>query len=176
MKRILTLMVCMGIIFVGCGNNEYEANSYTLKNNFNEEYIVEYTEYSGFPDTNVRITAYYSGKEIMEYSGEYKRVEQLKPQKILHLCSTQKCDFYFMKNKYSEYIFTDGQMDWNFHDNIAEINQNYIESEMFEINKEGYLELSKELQENTDEASLIKRLKTCGCNYSDVINIYNLYS
>lgn len=176
MKRIFMLILWIGILFVGCDNSQYETNSYTLENNFNEEYVVEYTECSGFPDTNVRITVFYSGKEIMEFSGEYKNIEQLKPKKILLLCSTPECNFYFMENNYSDYIITDGQMDWEFHDNKAEISRNYIESEMFEINKEGYLELSKKLQDNTDEASLIKRLKTCGCNYSEVINIYNFYS
>ena len=174
MKRILMLILCIGIFLVGCGNNEYETNSYTLTNNLNEEYVVEYTEYSGFPDTNVKFTVYYSEKEILKYNGEFKNIEQLKPHKLLLLCSTPKCDFYFMETNYSDYIITDGHMDWKFHDNKAEINQNYIESEMFDINKDGYLELSKELQDNTDKTSLIKRLKTCGCNYSDVINIYNL--
>ncbi len=173
-KKIICLFSVL--LLTACTREYRPTESYTLKNNLNENYTIEYTETSGFPDTLVDIVIYHSEKKIADYwGGDYKDIETLKPQEIIFLCNTSEYELYYIGNEDINYIFINGENDFGFRYNKVDLHTDFIDYAK-ETQEYRYLKLAEDLQNNFTESELKEKFEKCGYDYSAVMYLYNLAS
>ncbi|MDE5754083.1 MAG: hypothetical protein K2H89_06040 [Oscillospiraceae bacterium] len=156
--------------------NGYQTESYSLENNLDESYTIEYTEKLGIPDNSVKVVIYYSGEKIANYNPcDYKNFSEFKPQELLYLCSDEKNSLYYIGCEITNYISICGDNDFGFNHNKIDINRDIVNNKD-SANRENYLELSKILRSNMKASELMNKFEKCNYNYDDIINLYNLSS
>lgn len=176
MKTKILLCILPIILLIACTREYRPTESYTLTNNLNENYIVEYTEKSGFPDTFVDIVIYNSEKKIADYSpGDYKDIETLKPQKIIFLCNTDDYELYYIGNENIDDILINGENDLGFNNNKANIHTKFIDYAR-ETQEDRYFKLAEDLKNYYTKPQLIDKFEKCGYDYTAVMYLYDLAS
>jgi len=173
-KALMCLFPLMEL--ASCMAEDYPTESYTLVNTWNELYTIEYTETSGMPDNGVDIEIRNFEKSIAYYhGGDYKNIEKIKPQRIMSLCDTGEYELYYMGNEYSDYILINGENDFGFNYDRADIRRNWIDDvQHYKI--EEYEMLAEDLQNNYTEFELKKKFAKCGYDYSCIMYLYDLAS
>ena len=185
-KALMCLFPLMEL--ASCMAEDYPTESYTLVNNLNEIYTIEYTMTSGMPDNGVDIEIRNFEKSIAYYfGGDYKHIEKTKPQRIMFLCDTGEYELYYMSDNYSDYeldysgseytdyIIINGENDLGFMNDVANIRREWIDDiNYYKI--EEYKMLAEDLQNNYTEFELKKKFAKCGYDYTAIMYLYDLAS
>ena len=173
-KKLLGLLPI--ILLTACSAKEYPTQSYTLTNNYNETYTIEYTEKSGFPENCVDFVIYHSEKKIADYgAGDYDGVLKAQPQELLYLLNVNDYELYFMGCEYGDYILVNGENDLGFNYDRAEINIESIDYAK-ETHKEKYFKLAEDLKNSYTESELKEKFVKCGYDYTAIMYLYDLAS
>ena len=175
--RIKKIICLFSVILLTACTREYRpTESYTLKNNLNENYTIEYTEKSGFPDTHVDVVIYNSENKIADYlGGKYKNIEAIKPQRIMFLCNTNDYELYYIGNDNGDSIVISGNDSLGFKDNIADLRREWIDV-VYHSHYNEYIILSKDLRNNYTESELKEKFVKCGYDYTAIMYLYDLAS
>jgi len=187
-KALMCLFPLMEL--ASCMAEDYPTESYTLVNNLNELYTIEYTETSGMPDNGVDIEIRNFEKSIAYYDGgEYKHIEENKPQRIMFLCNTGEYELYFMStnntyeyfdldcssSEYTDFIIINGENDLGFKGDVANIRREWID-DVKHYKIEEYKMLAEDLQNNFTESELKEKFEKCGYDYTAIMYLYDLAS
>lgn len=158
---------------VSAEQQNFQPKSYTLENNLNESYTIEYTEVIGFPDNSVKVEIYCSGEKIAYYNPcDYKNFDKNKPTSLLFLCENDKNSLYYVGCDTGDYIFICGNNHFNLnYDNII-INKDIV-NDKESVHRDIYLELS-EMLNHVELSELKEKFEKCGYNYDNIVNLYNL--
>ena len=173
-KALMCLFPLMEL--ASCMAEDYPTESYTLVNNLNELYTIEYTETSGMPDNGVYIEIHNFEKSIAYYhGGDYKDIETLKPQEIIFLCNTNEYELYYIGNEDINYIFINGENDLGFRYNRVNLHTDFIDYAK-KTQEYRYLKLAEDLQNNFTESELKEKFEKCGYDYTAIMYLYDLAS
>ena len=175
-KNILCLLafVLMCALLSSCVEDQYEytTDSYTINNNLNECYRVDYTEKSGFPDHSVEIVISDGNDTIIDYTTKYKL--QFLPTSIVYLFDDDRNEYYYIANEVSSSIVVkmNGTTDYTIVDDVFELDIDFTDTSKEYISD--YYLLASKMRKSLKEQDITEKFQTCGYDYSRVLQVYFL--
>ncbi len=171
-KAFILFLPVICIFLFSCSIQDYPTYTYELTNRVGEKYLINYCEQTNYPDNNTRVKVFVGKKKIADYNGgNYSGCNSYTPSQIMHICSSDKVDYYYMKTQLAEYIIADGMLDIKLSYNMCALGKS--KNEMSEDEKKTYRKLSGLIRGCISRENAEKRFSECGFNPALFMSFYD---
>lgn len=173
---LLIYIVTFYVLVCSCSmsnNTIYNTETYTINNNLNETYLIKYTEKEGFPDHSVEIEIVNGENTILSYTTQYKK--EFLPQQVIYLFEFNSTQYYYVTSSVSESIFinnTTNENNFKYLGNKIDLDIDFNDSSKSYVID--YITLSAQIREHMTRQDIIYKFNSCNCDYSKIIELYNL--
>ena len=173
---ILSLLIVSSFSLCSCSNSAettYESSRYTINNNVDESYSVEYREMSGFPDHSVEIRIHNTDGQIVEYITQYKK--EFLPKDIIYLFDYENNKYYYIASDVGESIFIAGDkknFDYKYTDYEFSLNVDFLDKSKKYVSD--YIILAERMRVTIKEEDIIDSFSKCNYKSDKIIELYNL--